>query len=171
MSRLDANLTKLAVMILPPALRRGVLKGIVTAAASALDYAQTALYTFHLAEPTGTRYRVRHNSQVCKMRGVLNDTFDPDQRRIQVGVEAGTHHTVTYFDSETESSTYLRTYTYSKSEDGQTAVTWKLAEISSADEPDISIVVPSSLSDYDTAICAVVEKYKLVGKSYDVIYQ
>ena len=170
MARLDINLSKMAVMLLPPMLRGGTLQSIVTSAVSVLDYAQSILYTYHMSTPSGTRYRVAHNSQVCKLRAVLNDTYDSDQRRITIGVEQTETHLVTYFEAELAKMEHLQKMHYNDDEDGTSPYTYMDSEVTATDETDFTVCVPSDLSGYDMAIRATIDKYKLVGKTYTILY-
>lgn len=74
------NVKRLALLALPTWLRRPVAGALVYAGVSPLGHMLQELRAFRSA----TGYRIRHNGQVCKLRGVLNDVFDPDLRRILI---------------------------------------------------------------------------------------
>lgn len=74
------NVRRLALLALPTWLRRPVVGALVYAGVSPLGRLLQELRAFRGA----TSYRLGHNGQVCKLRGALNDLFDPVMRRIVV---------------------------------------------------------------------------------------
>lgn len=74
------NMKRLALLTLPTWLRRPLAGALVYAGVAPLGRLLQELRTYRIS----TRYRLRHNGQVCKLRGVLNDLFDEEQRRIRI---------------------------------------------------------------------------------------
>lgn len=79
----DVNFKRLALLLLPTFRRRPLLAALVYAAVSPLQY----LHTRFMRWRRDTDYRLLHNGQVCYLRGLLNDLFDPIDRRITVSEE------------------------------------------------------------------------------------
>lgn len=83
-SRIDetfnVNIKRLALLVLPTWLRRPLVGALIYAGVTPLGRLAQELREYR----NTTRYRLRHNGQVCKLRGVLNDEFDPALRRITV---------------------------------------------------------------------------------------
>ena len=83
-SRIDetfnVNIKRLALLVLPTWLRRPLVGALIYAGATPLGRLAQELRKYR----SDTCYRLRHNGQVCKLRGVLNDEFDPALRRITV---------------------------------------------------------------------------------------
>lgn len=76
----DVNMKRLALLALPTWLRRPLAGALVYAGVGPLGRLLQELRVYR----SDTRYRLGHNGQVCKLRGVLNDVFDPEERRIEI---------------------------------------------------------------------------------------
>lgn len=76
----DINVRRLALMTLPTIWRRPLMGALVYAAVSPIASLFGGLRGFRREKG----YRLTHNSQVCLLRGVLNDEFDPGLRRIRI---------------------------------------------------------------------------------------
>lgn len=76
----DVNFKRLALLLLPTFRRRPLTAAVAYAAVSPLQY----LHTQFILWKQNTDYRLRHNGQVCYLRGLLNDLFDPIDRRITI---------------------------------------------------------------------------------------
>lgn len=74
------NLKKLAVLTLPTFLRKPLLAGMAQAMVSPLETLQRAVESHR----TETLDGLARNGQVCRLRGLLNDLFDPDSRGIWI---------------------------------------------------------------------------------------
>lgn len=77
----DVNFKKLVVLLTPTFMRVPTITAFLQAAASQIAYLLTLLVKFRAT----TNYRLTHNGQVCYLRAVLNDQFDPIDRRIEIG--------------------------------------------------------------------------------------
>lgn len=84
MERIDrsyfVNVRRLAVMLLPTWLRGAVAVGLVYGGVAPLG---RLLGTVRRLREDAW-YRLEHNGQVCKLRGLLNDEFDARGRRIRI---------------------------------------------------------------------------------------
>ena len=76
----DVNFKKLVVLLTPTFMRVPTITAFLQAAASQIAYLLTLLVKFR----TSTNYRLFHNGQVCYLRAVLNDQFDPIDRLIEI---------------------------------------------------------------------------------------
>ncbi|MBD5351751.1 MAG: hypothetical protein HDR86_02840 [Bacteroides sp.] len=76
----NVNIKRLALLVLPTWLRRPLVGALIYAGVTPLGRLAQELRKYR----NTTHYRLRHNGQVCKLRGVLNDEFDPALRRITV---------------------------------------------------------------------------------------
>lgn len=76
----DLDLKRLALQSLPTGMRKPLLANLLFTALAPLGAALDSLRRFR--QETG--YRLEHNGQVCRLRGALNDVFDPELRRITV---------------------------------------------------------------------------------------
>lgn len=98
MSKYDINVKRLALLLLPTFWRRSVFAAMVYAAVSPLQ----RLHTLFVQWKVDTQYRVEKNGQVCHLRAVLNDLFDPIDRRITItdNVENVGHITLYHRDAD-----------------------------------------------------------------------
>ena len=76
----DVNFKRLALLLLPTFRRRPLTAAVAYAAVSPLQ----RLHTRFVLWKRDTDYRLRHNGQVCYLRALLNDMFDPIDRRITI---------------------------------------------------------------------------------------
>ena len=77
----NLNIDKLLVLLTPTFLRKPKLVAWLRMLATPLH---KVLYDFQRARQADL-YNLAHNSQVCYLRKALNDEFDDEQRRIQIG--------------------------------------------------------------------------------------
>lgn len=80
MGKYDVNIKRLALLLLPTFWRRPLFAAVVFAAVTPLQ----AVHMRFMRWKDDTDYRLRYNGQVCHLRAVLNDLFDPGERRITV---------------------------------------------------------------------------------------
>lgn len=80
MSVYDVKIKRLALLLLPTALRKPLMAAFVQGAVQGVNVLHGSFMQWR-----GDRdYRLSHNGQVCYLRAVLNDAFDPGERRIRV---------------------------------------------------------------------------------------
>jgi hypothetical protein len=74
----ETNIKKAAVLLLPSFLRKPAIVAFVQAIVAPV----AALKVDFLAFRRDITFRIEHNGQVCRLRGALNDLYDPVERRI-----------------------------------------------------------------------------------------
>ena len=80
MGKYDVLFKRLALLLLPTFWRRPLFAALTYAAVSPLQY----LHTRFMLWKRDTDYRIQHNGQVCYLRALLNDMFDPIDRRFTI---------------------------------------------------------------------------------------
>lgn len=163
MSAYDVNYKKLVVLLLPTFLRRNALIDFVYSAVSPVASLHQQFKTF-MAE---TKYKLSHNGQHCHLRGMLNDAFDPIQRRITLSDVAGNHEPfLLYWRSENKAKRIYR-------RDQGKEMILNRRGFGGTDSFDFVINVPNELNlsaDDITRLKALTDTYKLVSKRYQIIY-
>lgn len=81
--RFDLNVRGLGLLLTPTFLRKPILMGILYSLLAPLTHIMSKLRSFRMV----CDYRLNHNGQVCYLRAVLNDQFDPVDRRITISDE------------------------------------------------------------------------------------
>lgn len=80
MNKYNVSYNRLAELLLPTYLRGARLLGVVCAMVAPIGRLHGELMVFR----QDTAYRVGHNGQVCYLRAMLNDKFDPVDRGITI---------------------------------------------------------------------------------------
>lgn len=80
MGKYDVSIKRLALLLLPTFWRRPLLAAVTYALVAPVQ----ELHTRFMRWRQQTDYRLRYNGQVCHLEAVLNDLFDPGERRIRV---------------------------------------------------------------------------------------
>lgn len=83
MSLYEVKIKRLALLLLPTALRKPVIAALAQSAVQGCN----ALHGEFMRWKSDKDYRLSHNGQVCHLRAVLNDMFDQTERRITVDDE------------------------------------------------------------------------------------
>lgn len=153
------NIKKLALLTLPTWLRKPLLSALIYAGVSPLSRLVHDLRKFR----SSTNYRLQHNGQVCKLRGALNDEFDPEERRIYIEDHDST--------SRVELSTiYLRSEKkwVMVPQRGTGSVIINSRGFAGTSGIDFWIYAPSELSNELTRMKAFVNSYKLASKRFTI---
>lgn len=158
----NVDFRKLGLLLLPTFLRRPVLSAIVNAMLSPIGYLHTSFSAFR----NDSNYRLTHNGQVCYLRAVLNDLFDPLARRITIADIPGDVDGFTL---------YQRSVGRAKSiprRDPEQFTVINRRGFGGANRYDFEIMVPAVLQAGITQerICAVVNTYKLATKRFMITY-
>lgn len=158
----DVNMKRLALLALPTWLRRPVAGALVYAGVSPLGRMLRELRTFRGT----TQYRLWHNGQVCKLRGVLNDEFDPEERRIAIedNESQGIREASTVWRRETGRWVMLPLR-------GAGAACIHREGFAGTGGYDFWVTVPEELRTAETRLRAMVNMYKLAGKRYAINYK
>ncbi len=80
MSLYDLKIKRLALLLLPTFYR----KPLIAAFAQSMVQGVNIVYGNFMRWRQDKQYRLSHNGQVCYLRAVLNDQFDPIERRITI---------------------------------------------------------------------------------------
>lgn len=150
----SVDFDKLGKLLLPVNLRKPRLMGWLSALLTPLvnlHYVWTQCRNANL-------YKINHNWQVCYMRGALNDSFDPSERRIYIDGDGGNE---------------LKTYIYTPGE-SQTKYLGKLFLRNSLEFADTGadflVYVPKSIIDMQNfELRALIDFYKMGATRYLII--
>lgn len=157
----EVNLRRLALLVLPTWWRRPLLGSLAFAAMSAPSRFTLELKTFRKEK----NYRLRHNGQVCKLRGVLNDEFDPEQRRITIedSGSSGNEEASTVYQREVGRWVILPLRGYG-------AGIIHRQGYAGTSGYDFWVNIPGELHDgaTETRIKAIINTYKLASKRYAI---
>ncbi len=160
----DVNIKRLALLTLPTWLRRPLAGALIYAGVAPLGRLLQELRAYRGA----TSYRLSHNGQVCKLRGTLNDEFDPEQRRIKI--------------EDNDGAEILEVSAIHKREVGRWTMLPRRGAgaasihrecFSGTSGYDFWVTVPEELrvAEMETRLRAVVNMYKLASKRYAINYK
>lgn len=159
----DINVRRLALLTLPTIWRRPLMGALVYAAVSPIARYVGELRAFRKEK----RYRLTHNGQVCRLRGVLNDEFDPVRRRILIedADSAGTVEAERIWMREEGRWVMLPRR-------GEGAAMTHRQGYGGISGYDFWVTVPEELRDSidETRLRAIVNTYRLASKRYTVNY-
>lgn len=100
-------------------------------------------------------YNLAHNGQVCYLRVVLNDRFDPIQRRIKIADGNRYQRQYIYTRGEQKPKYLGKIYLYDRADYGDTGV-------------DFIVLIPRGLIYNEYEKKALVDFYKLASKRYKI---
>ncbi len=100
-------------------------------------------------------YNLAHNGQVCYLRVVLNDRFDPIQRRIKIADGNRYQRQYIYTRGEQKPKYLGKIYLYDRADYGDTGV-------------DFIVLIPRGLIYNEYEMKALVDFYKLASKRYKI---
>lgn len=162
MSKYDVNFKRLALLILPPFLRKPLMAALAYAAVAPLNFLHTKFVLFQRA----TDYRLTHNGQVCHLRAVLNDQFDPIERRITITEDAAGAGPLMLWQRSEDRALFLP-----MRGSGQALIANRRG-FSGINSFDFWVNIPISMSgSVDTIrLRAIVDTYKLVSKRFSINY-
>ena len=152
MSKYDVKFKRLALLLLPTFLRRPLIAAVAYASVIPVQY----LYVRFIRWKQDTDYRLNNNGQVCYLRAVLNDMFDP--------VDNIGFITVHHRDENLEKLLPRR-------ESGRVLIVNRRG-FSGVSAYDFWVNVPLALyGEVDTdRIRAVVNQYKLASKRFSITF-
>ncbi|MCR2030821.1 hypothetical protein [Alistipes timonensis] len=156
----DVNFKRLALLLLPTFRRRPLLAALVYAAVSPLQY----LHMRFMRWRRDTDYRLLHNGQVCYLRGLLNDLFDPIDRRITVSEEVSNIGNIVLHKREVQ-----RAVRFPARGSGRMVVLNRRG-YGGVNSYDFWVNIPIALLNEIDAdrVRAVVDAYKLASKRYQI---
>lgn len=152
----DLNYDKLAIMLLPSFLRKQKTVAFIQALLMPIKL----LYRDFTAKRSSNLYNLSHNGQVCRLRKLLNDNFDPIDRRIYI----------------TDGNRYQRQYIYTAAEQQKRYLGSMFLRPSDdfADAGiDFRVVVPDGfpLETVNHQLKATIDYYKLAGIRYKIEFE
>lgn len=158
------NIKRLALLTLPSWLRRPLAGALLYAGVAPLGRQLQELRTFR----RGTSYRLGHNGQVCKLRGALNDEFDPELRRIEIEDRDS-------MEDREASRVWLREagrWVMVPQRGGGAAMIHREG-FSGTSGLDFWVTVPEELrgEETETRLRAMINMYKLASKRYAISYK
>lgn len=167
-NRIDAiyriNVKRLALLTLPLWLRRPLVGALIYSGVAPLGRLLSELRKYR----STTSYRLRYNGQVCKLRGVLNDEFDPEERRIRVDDSERGGRVEASMVWKREEGRWVMV-----SRRGEGAATVHREGFSGTSGYDFWVTVPLELrsDERETRLRSLVNMYKLAGKRYAINYE
>lgn len=139
------------LLLLPTFLRKPRLSSLLALAASEITDLNNSL----IVDRNNSIIKLTHNSQVCKLRKILNDTFD-NQRRIKIVDGQLKKPKYIYTDAEQKPNYLGGIIIYSSSETEGNGI-------------DFIVIIPGELKNYQIEISSLIDFYKLAGKRYKII--
>lgn len=160
----NVNIKRLALLTLPTWLRRPLAGALIYAGVSPLGRLLGELRAYRSA----TSYRLSHNGQVCKLRGVLNDEFDPELRRIEIedSDSTGNREAATVWLREMGRWVMVPRR-------GAGGASIHREGFGGTSGYDFWVTVPGELrtAETETRLRAIVNTYKLASKRYAINYK
>lgn len=152
----NIDFDRLIVLMLPTFLR----VTSVTAFIKAYQVSIKSVFGSFSNNRISNLYKLSHNGQVCYLRKVLNDSFDPRDRRIKI----------------TDGNSFQREYIYTKAEaQPQYLGTMYLRQSNDFADTgfDFRVLVPAGfdLQSVIHQMNAVIDYYKLASKRYKIQYE
>ncbi|AZB17568.1 hypothetical protein EG352_07215 [Chryseobacterium indologenes] len=147
----NLNGQRLILQTLPTFLRKGVMNSFLALISDEITDLNFKFQANRIQNIT----KITHNSQVCKLRKILNDTFD-DQRRIKIIDGVLKKPKYIYTDAEQKPRWLGEMVIYTKLETDGNGI-------------DFTVIIPGELKNYQLEISSLIDFYKLAGKHYKII--
>lgn len=161
MNKFNVNFKRLALLLLPTFLRRPVMASLMYSVVTPLGFIHTRFMQFR----EEANYRLNHNGQVCYLRAVLNDTFDPYERRITVSDTAKNSGVLLLHKREQEQVILFP----ARNSNGLLLVNRR--GFGGVSGYDFIVNIPFALQGIDSSrMRAVVSTYKLASKRFAISY-
>ena len=164
MSLYDLKIKRLALLLLPTHYHRP----LIAAFAQSMVQGVNIVYGNFMRWRQDKQYRLSHNGQVCHLRAVLNDTFDPVERRILVEDEwSASLQGQRIFQREQERFILIPTRITG------TAFILNRRGFGGVNGYDFWVTVPISLRGQvnENRLNAIVDTYKLASKRWTINYK
>lgn len=167
---------RLIVQLLPTSLRKPTLFRLLKASAQPL----VTMHDAFLASRKQNLYVTNQTGQVCYLRGLLNDTFDPELRRLYITCGETSDWMILYKKSlftapENKHPSWLRSADEKKKKTllfrNEVKLVPKKGSISAAGV-DFIIMIPIALRGIvdENRVISLVNFYKLASKRYIIQY-
>lgn len=161
MSKYDIDFARWGLLMLPTFWRRQLFMAVVRALMAPFD----TLHRQFISARESALYRLDHNGQVCRLRGLLNDLFDPFYRRIEIADSVQTTEVVVAYARDDE-----RAWVVPARFDGRVLVSSR--GYAGVGGVDFAVCIPAAIEGgIDLSrLRAVVSTYKLASKRFEIIY-
>lgn len=154
MKLFQINFNNLTIQLLPTFMRQPVVMAFVRAA---MQPVFTLVDRFNISRNNNI-YNLQHNGQRCYLRSMLNDAFDPDQRRITID----------------DTIAYDWLYIYPESADQPLWLETRLIaslQYTGIEGTDFTVFCNGACSvGSRPQMVALLNYYKLAGKRYSIIF-
>lgn len=162
MSVYDVKTKRLALLLLPTAWRKPLIAALVQSCVQGVNM----LHGEFMRWRDNKQYRLWHNGQVCYLRAVLNDTFDPIARRITVDGDADSSQGACVFLRETGRQKIV------PSRITGSAIVLNRRGYGGTSGLDFFVSIPYELRDKidENHLKAIVNVYKLASKRWAINY-
>jgi hypothetical protein len=166
MRQYQVNFRRLVALLLPTFLRRDVISAFLNAAGSAISLT----YNGFMTNRNNNLYRLKMNGQVCYLRRVLNDAFPEANNEIRIEDGGRSGGWVYAWDEDFDPSNEY-TLAWNDGSDEATLI-WDQGAILEGVSGFI-VYVPSLIYNInnDAKIRSLLNNYKLLSKSYTIIYE
>lgn len=154
------NIRRLALLTLPTFYRKPLMGGILYSAVRPLR----RIYQEFLTTIERSEIELRSTGQVCRLRGVLNELLDPDERGIRIVEDDSGDGTLKSYCRSEERWVMLSC----RSQLGGISITRR--GYGGVNGYDFRLEVPERLRGSETRLRAIVDRYKLASKRYGVSY-
>lgn len=152
----DIDYSKLSKQLLPVMLRKTMLVKYLAVMVSPI----VRLYEFFTTHRASQLYELDHNGQVCRLEAVLNDRFDNTLRRIYIEDARAIFATPLYRRVENK-PVYLR-----RRSENKPVYLRRRAELTHGGA--FVVKVPTALTFDTEEMKALINKYKMAGKTYAI---
>ncbi|MVT09874.1 hypothetical protein [Chitinophaga tropicalis] len=153
----DIDYPKLVRLLIPPRMRKLRHVAWLQALTNPVNY----LYQQFKRNRDANLYRLNITPQVVYMEKLLNDRYDISGRRIRI--KDAITYTAEYLYQDAENKPL---YIY-KEEENKPVYLFTESEIGS-DSVDFYVLLPAGLSYNENEMTALINNYKLAGKSYKI---
>jgi hypothetical protein len=158
----EINYKRLALLLLPTFLRRDVIVAFLRA----MTMPAVTLYDLFMSNRKNNLYKLKMNGQVCYLRRVLNDAFPSANGAIQIESSKSVGGWQYAWDKDYDP--YLR---YLLIADEGTIFRDKSAILQSVNGFIVSVPRALHSVNNDAKLRSLLNAYKLLGKSYTIIYE
>ena len=171
MSKYDIDFKRLAMLLLPTALRRPRLSALAQVLMAPISRLGGELGDYRKEKD----YRLRHNGQTCYLRAVINDRFDPVLRRIEIVEEDVDTLTPVVYPREDHTPLVIRYRNVTDSEGNPLEQTLFFRRgFGGTDRIDFWIRVPQAVRETSTyselSLRALANQYRLTSKRFGIVY-
>ena len=160
------SINRIALSLLPTALRRPALVALLRAAISGLASCYDAIDTAHNHSLRGTYAQLRRNGQVNIMEAALNDLHDPAQRRIRIDPFEGREPFYIYTDVEIEKAPSL--YGRWLFHDIEPTIIWAMSELVAVASP-MGFIVLAPAEANTPSLRATIDGLRIAGTHYRIV--